>query len=131
MSILPRDGLAIIVAAVAAWLFGALWYGVFGKAWMKAVGFAERPRPTPAPFVISFLAELLMAAVLASVLELLPKTAAIGLSAGLIAWIGLVLPTLTVNHRYQGSPWALTAIDGGHWLGVLLILGLVLGLFGA
>jgi hypothetical protein len=131
MSVMSHKGVAILAAAVAAWIFGALWYGLLGKAWMRAVGFTERPKPTPAPFVISFVAELLMAAVLASVLELLPKTAAIGLSVGLVAWIGLVLPTLTVNHRYQGSPWTLTAIDGGHWLGVLLLMGLVLGLFGA
>ena len=123
--------MAVLAAAVAAWTFGALWYRLFGKAWMRAVGFAERLKPTPAPFVISFVAELLTAGVLASVVQLLPNKAAVELSVGLVAWIGLVLPTLTVNHRYQGDPWVLTAIDGGHRLGVLLIMGLVLGLFGA
>ena len=29
---------AIIAAAVAGWVFGAIWYGVLGKAWQRARG---------------------------------------------------------------------------------------------
>ena len=28
----------ILAAAVAAWVFGALWYGMLGKHWMDATG---------------------------------------------------------------------------------------------
>jgi hypothetical protein len=45
-------------------------------------------------------------------------------------WGGFVLTTMVVNHRFQGATWSLSVIDGGHWLGVLLIMGLVIGLFG-
>ena len=27
---------AIVVAAIAAWLFGAAWYGALGTVWMRA-----------------------------------------------------------------------------------------------
>ena len=37
---------------------------------------------------------------------------------------------MLVNHRFQGQGWKLTLIDAGHWLGVLLVMGAVLGLFG-
>ena len=30
--------LAIVIAAVAAWLFGAGWYMALGKPWMAALG---------------------------------------------------------------------------------------------
>jgi hypothetical protein len=52
------------------------------------------------------------------------------LLSALFLWIGFVLTTMLVNHRFQGARWSLTAIDGGHWLGVLLVMGLVIGLFG-
>ena len=45
-------------------------------------------------------------------------------------WLGFVASAMTVNHRFQGAPWALTLIDAGHWLGVLIVMGLVIGLFG-
>ena len=45
-------------------------------------------------------------------------------------WFGFVLTTMMVNHRFQSARWSLTLIDGGHWLGVLLVMGLVIGLFG-
>jgi hypothetical protein len=41
-----------------------------------------------------------------------------------------VITTLAVNHAFQGSKRALTLIDGGHWLGVLLLQGAVIGLMG-
>ncbi|MBM3524115.1 MAG: DUF1761 domain-containing protein, partial [Alphaproteobacteria bacterium] len=35
-----------------------------------------------------------------------------------------------VNHGFQGVKRALTVIDGGHWLGVLLIQGVIIGWMG-
>ncbi len=32
--------IAILAAALAAWVFGAIWYGVLGKTWMAASGIA-------------------------------------------------------------------------------------------
>jgi hypothetical protein len=37
---------------------------------------------------------------------------------------------MIINHRYQGQKWSLTIIDGGYLLGVLLLQGVVIGLFG-
>ena len=123
--------LAVLIAAAAGFLFGSLWYGLLGKQWMAAVGMTEHPKPTPAPFIIAFVCQLLMAWVLAGVVghfgEVTLTSALI--TAGL-AWAGFVLATQMVNHRFQGASWSLTLIDGGHWLGVLLIMGVVIGLFG-
>jgi hypothetical protein len=35
------------------------------------------------------------------------------------------------QNRYEGFGWDLTLIDTGHWLGVLLLIGAVIGWFGA
>ncbi len=122
---------AILVAAVAGFAFGALWYGLLGKRWMAALGMTEQPKPSPLPFVTAFVAQLVMAWTLAGVVGHLGEVAVSRalITAGLL-WFGLVLATMVVNHRFQAASWSLTLIDGGHWLGVLLIMVLVIGLFG-
>jgi hypothetical protein len=40
------------------------------------------------------------------------------------------MTSLVVNHAFQGVRRTLTLIDGGHWLGVLLIQGAIIGWFG-
>jgi hypothetical protein len=122
----------IFIAAVVAFVFGALWYGLLGTLWMKAAGLTkEDTRPNPKIFIVTFLCQLVMALVLAGVIfhtgETTLKT---GLISAVLIWLGFVVTTQIVNHRFQGAPWALTLIDGGHWLGVLLIQGAVIGLIG-
>ena len=122
------DWVAVAAAAVASFAFGAAYYMSLAKPWMAAVGKSEaeiKANQSAVPFIVSGVAELVMACVLslagagAGIVE--------GLTVGFLAWLGFVLTTLTVNHRYQGQRLALTVIDGGHWLGVLLIQGLVIG----
>jgi hypothetical protein len=130
---------AIVLAAVVSFMFGWLWYGIlFPKQWMAAAGKTEadlkaQGGPTPTPFVISFVALLVMAWVLAGVIGHL-GTGAITLRSGLIAgalmWLGFVATTLAVNHTFQGAKPVLTLLDGGHWLGVLLLQGAVIGWLG-
>lgn len=128
----------ILTAAVASWMAGAAWYGLLGDAWLAALGRTKAElmepsgKPSPLPFVLSFLAELVMAFVLATLLARLGAgTIAGGLATGLLTWVGFVMTSLGVNHAYSNQKPALTAIDGGHWLAVLLIQGAVLGAFGA
>lgn len=133
--------LAIFLAALAAFVFGAAWYGVLSKQWRAAAGFdpkdmmdANGKSKIPAvPMAISFVAELFMALVLSGVLAHVAKngvTVRAGMMTGLICWLGFVITTLATNHAYGKARPSLTLIDGGHWLGVLLIQGAVLGLMG-
>ena len=129
---------AIVVAAAASFLFGGVWYGMLSKPWMAALGKTEAEiksagRPMGLLFGITMLAQLIMAWVLAGIVGHLGPgqvTVRNGLISALFVWLGFVATTLAVNHGYQGSRWSLTAIDGGHWLGVLLIQGAVIGLMG-
>jgi len=124
--------LAVLVAAAAGYAFGALWYTLLGQRWMAALGKTkDQFSPSKAPFVYAAVCQLLIAYMLAGVLGHLGGITLIkSLIAAGFLWFGFVLATMVVNHRFQGSSWSLTAIDAGHWLGVLLIMGLVLGLFG-
>ena len=130
--------LAVIVAAVASFAFGSVYYMTLGKAWKAALGKTEAElkgggKMSPLPFVIAALAQMIMAYFLAGMMGHLGAEA-ISVTKGLITaffvWLGFVITAMAVNHAFQGAKRALTLIDGGHWFGVLLIQGLVIGLFG-
>jgi hypothetical protein len=126
----------VFVAAVASFVFGALYYMALSKPWMEALGkqaHDARFGVSRTAFSVTALCELVMAYVLAGVLgHLGPRQVTVenGVITGLFLWVGFVATTLIVSYRYQGQKSALVWIDGGHWLGVLLIQGLVIGLFG-
>ncbi len=128
--------LAVLVAAVAAFAFGGLYYTLLGRRWLAALGKTREDMAGAgriAPFVTSAVALLVMAFVLAGAIGHLGPgqvTVRNGMISGAILWAGLVMTTMAVNHRFQGHRASLTLIDGGHWLGVLLIEGFVIGLIG-
>lgn len=132
---------AVLVAAVAAWLAGAAWYMVLAKPWMSAVGWSaekiarhiEKGPEDKSPFIISFVAELVMAWVLAGLIgHLGPGQVTIwnGIVSGAFVWLGFVVTTMAVNHAFGGAKPMLTVIDGGHWLMVLVLMGAIIGAFG-
>ena len=130
--------LAVLVAAIVAFVFGAVWYSVLGKQWLLAQGKtveAGQPRGKPplVQMVVTFVAQLVMAYVLAAIAGHLGNdqdTIVNGLHAGLFAWLGFIATSLIVNDQFEGQKLSLTVINGGHWLGVLLIQGAIIGAFG-
>ncbi|WP_421980410.1 DUF1761 domain-containing protein [Roseibium sp.] len=125
--------LAVAVAGVASFIFGSIWYGVLGKAWMAAAGLTEeQTKPDPVTLGLTFVCQLVMAFVFAGVIYHTGQTSIrAGLISALMIWVGIVMTTQIINHRFQGKPWSLTLIDGGHWLGVLIVQGVVIGWFGS
>jgi hypothetical protein len=53
-----------------------------------------------------------------------------GAISAFFLWLGFVVTTIAVNNAYAGRKLALTAIDSVHWLGVLVVEGLIIGAFG-
>lgn len=53
-----------------------------------------------------------------------------GLISGAFVWLGFVITTLTVNNMFGLRSHRLIAIDGGHWLGVLLVMSAIIGAWG-
>ena len=134
---MPIPYLAIVAAAVAAWLFGAVWFGLLGRPWAVGLGLMsadapqQRGKPPIFALVFSFVAELVMAAMLNGLLTHLAGPQ-FGMAPALIGaffvWLGFIAPTIATNYAYQKRPWPVYAVDLGHWLGVALIQGAVLAL---
>ena len=121
--------LAILLAALAAFGWGAIYYMTLSKQWLAAVGRVE-PNKSPVPFVISFVALVVMAWVLAGTLGHLGPgqvTVKNGIISALFLWLGFVVTTVFVNNAYPGRRYSLSVIDSIHWLGVLVIQGAVIG----
>jgi hypothetical protein len=128
--------LAVIIAAIVGFAAGAAWYMALGKPWMEAHGFTQesiRANQSPAPFIIAFAANVVMAWMLAGIIGHLGiggvnlKTSVI---SGALIWFGFVLTTIAVNYSFGKRPLKLLAIDAGHWLAVLVLQGAVIGLMG-
>ncbi len=137
--------IAVVVAGVASFAFGAVYYMTLAKPWMAAIGKTEeqvKSESSPFIYVTAIIAQLVMAFMMAGVLGhlILPGvsdgapggavTLGNGLITGFCLWLGFVLTTMLINHGFQGQKRALSVIDGGHWLGVLLLQGAVIGAFG-
>jgi hypothetical protein len=136
MAFAGTNMLAIVIAAVASYGFGALYYGALARPWLTAVGKTQddiKANASMLPYVVAIIALLVMATVLAGVMGHLGPgqiTLRNGIVSALFVWAGFVVTTLAVNHAFQGARPTLTAIDGGHWLGVLLIQGAIIGWMG-
>jgi hypothetical protein len=130
--------LAIVIAAVVAWLAGAGWYMAFGKSWMAALGVTpekmQEARSQPGaylPFVYAFIANLVMAWVLAGVLfHVAPLSLRAGAISAALCWGGFVITTMWVNNSFARRDPRLLAIDGGYWLVALLLMGAIIGAMG-
>lgn len=131
--------IAVVVAAIASFAFGSAYYMAVGKRWMAALGkteaeFRAKGRKVPVvPMAIALVAQLVMAYMLSGVMGHLGAEhidAWGGVIAGFFVWGGFVVTTMAVNLAFQGARPALWVIDSAHWLGVLAIQGLIIGLFG-
>ena len=126
--------LAVVLATVVAWAFGAAWYMALAKPWLASIGKTadQIDRSDYTPYLWSILCLFIMAYFLAVLTPALTGAITVGhgMLTGAQLWLGFVITAMVLNHRYQGAPWSRTLIDGGYLLGVLLLQGLVIGLFG-
>jgi Na+/H+ antiporter NhaA len=120
--------LAIVVAALAWWILGALWYArpVFGNPWMRAAGIEiqEGQRPGAATIVVPLIAQFIATVAIAMLARATGSTTfGEGIVLGLVVGVGLLLTTYLVEATFGNRPQAGTwfAITGAYQLlGVLI-----------
>jgi Protein of unknown function (DUF1761) len=132
--------LAVVVAAVAAWLVSAGWYMSLGRIYQAALGKTpeecklEMQKPGAfLPFVVAFVGNLVIGWMLAGVLGHLGAgqvTFKNGVITGAFLWFGFILTTMVVNYCFSGRDKRVLLIDLGNWLLVLVVIGAVIGAIG-
>src|SRR5262249_13765023 len=131
----------ILVAAIAAWIFGGAYYTALSRQWMAAHGktieqckaemAAKSGMARGAPFVIVFIADLIIGWVLYGIMTHMGMfTLRAGAISGAFCWFGFVLTTIATNNAFAGRKVMLTVIDSIAWLGAFLIIGAIVGLWG-
>jgi hypothetical protein len=141
MAFVTVNWLSIVIAAVAAWLFGGVYYSSTSRFWLVAQGKtmeqcqAEQASKSGvekfAPFVVVFIAEIIIGWALYGVLvHMNAFTLRGGLISAALIWFGFVLTTMATNNAFAGRKASLTVIDGIAWLGAFLIIGAIVGWMG-
>jgi hypothetical protein len=125
--------LAVLVAAAAYWILGALWYsgGLFGEAWMRGIGKSEEqvkadfsPLNLLWVFVLAFITAYGIARVMTWVGE---ASVQIGLEIGLLAGVSFAFATLATHDVMESRSRALTAINALYTIIGFLLMGLIVG----
>lgn len=124
---------AVFVAALAYWLLGAVWYSVlFQKPWMALENItpeqAQAAGAPIAPFIISFVLNLVIAFVLAQLCAWRnANTAARGAALGILIWIGFLGPVTYTTYMFEMRPKQLFAINEFYVLVGMCLMGAILG----
>lgn len=135
---LDVNWISIFLAMIASMALGMIWYMVLAKQWIAATGKKEAELMgsdgrNPSPFIFAAIVQFIMAYFIAILTPLLmggvinPTNGAL---VGAHMWFAFIITSMILNHRYQNMNWKLTLIDGGYLLGVVIIQGIIIGLFG-
>ncbi|ANQ48012.1 DUF1761 domain-containing protein [Flammeovirga sp. MY04] len=125
--------LAVFVAAIAAFILGAIWYSaIFGKAWQKELGFtdeylqkANMPLVFGSSFVLMLITSFGLAMFNAHSGQSLDAT--LGAFHGLMVGLMFVGTSMGINYLYQRRSIKLWLIDAGYQILFLTIEGAIIG----
>ena len=124
--------LAVLAAALSAFLLGGLWYSpaLFGKSWQRGAGLADEQLKGGNPAKIyggAFVLSLIAAATFAMFLGKLPvgTATAYGFCAGL-TWVAA---SFGINYLFERKSFGLFLVNGGYHTLQFTLYGLILGLW--
>lgn len=128
--------LAVILAAVAGFAVGAIWYMTLANPWMRAAGIEMDDAGKPVtnggavPFVTAGVCMILVAGMMRHIFAMAGIE---GFGKSLVAGLGVgaffIAPWMAMNYGYAMRDPKLMVIDGGYAILGCGAIGLVLGLF--
>jgi hypothetical protein len=125
--------LAIIVAAVSAFILGGLWYSplMFAKRWMKETGISEEStkninmiKLSILAFVLSMIASFFLAMFIG-----VKAGAGFGVLAGFIAGFGWVFTFMGISYLFEARTLAHFLINSIYSIVSLTIMGAIIGIW--
>ncbi|MCP3980304.1 MAG: DUF1761 domain-containing protein [bacterium] len=123
---------AVLVAALANFLIGGVWYSpaFLGGVWMKANGFTEDDLKKGSPAVIfgaAFVLCLIMSGNLAGFLSGPDTTIGFGIAAGAAGGLGWAAAGLAVVALFERRPLSYILVNGGYLTVAFTVMGAILG----
>ena len=128
---LKMNYLAVIVAALAAFVGSSVWYAVFGKALAKVSPvFAELQAQKPAAWrlLAVFGGSVVLSFVVAYVVGLRENVTWVGaVGTGFLLWLGLSAVQWLSSIVWEKVPFTMAAIHAGDWLMKLVVISAIVG----
>ena len=126
---------AIVVAAIAQFVIGWIWYGpLFGKTWMSMMGMSQQSMSREGmgkTMVLTFIGSLVTAAVLSMLVGWMgAKTLGAGIAAGFWAWLGFVATVTLGGVLFAKMSWNLYILNNAYQLISLAVMGAILARWG-
>ena len=126
--------LAVVVAAVAAFALGGIWYSplLFAKLWVNAHGYSEEQvkamqKSAGKAYGVSLVCQWLIALALAVLVGYLHlEHLSQGLKLGLLAWVGFAFPFGLMANMFTEKRITVFYIDTGYQLVYLLLMGVII-----
>ncbi|RKR03235.1 DUF1761 domain-containing protein [Maricaulis maris] len=125
--------IATLVAGIAFWMVGALFYGVlFAELWLGLWGFtaADEPRMEAAAGLsmgLGFLLSIVFAGVLGFTLKALKADGMVSaIKWAIFLWAGFVITTMSYDILYALQPVMLLVLDGAHTLTGFVVMAVLL-----
>lgn len=110
--------LSLIIAIVAGFVFGSIWYGpLFGKAWATLMGFdttCKDKKPPVQSLLLTLLGTALSTIALAYIFNHYKPSCTYG--AAFVIWIGFYIPLLLSPIAWEGKSWKVFIIHAGFYL---------------
>ena len=130
-SLSDLNWLAVIVAALAHFALGAIWYNdvLFGKQWRAATGLemGEGGKPSAGALVTNLVALFVAAAVLGLIsLSIGADSLGEGVVLGLVVSAGIIGTNRVIGDLYEGRNMALVKINAPYTLLGYAIMGAIL-----
>jgi Protein of unknown function (DUF1761) len=126
--------LAVIVAAIANYALGTLWYGVmFGGHWKRLTG-SQEMKPTAQAIILGFVGAFFMSYILDhAIIFASAYMKAEGIGAGLMCgfwnWLGFIAPVTIGVVIYEKKSWKLWVLNNAYCLVSLLVMGMILSVW--
>ena len=124
--------LAVVVAAIAAFVASLVWYIVFGKELAKvSAAFAEGLQKRQLwKLLVVMVQSLVLALVLAYFIGLIGKVDWLGaLRVGVLLWFGLSAVQWVGSIMWENVPVKMAAIHAGDWLVKLVLIAVIVGVW--
>ena len=125
--------LAVWIASIVFFVLGAIWYSVMATAWVAAIGksmeqLTREHGASPLPYVVGFVAILVMCYTLAWLMHRVHATTLIdGLRLGAIVAIGFIAATLALNYGFEARSVTLWLINSVYLVVGLALAGAIIG----
>ncbi len=121
--------LAVIVAAIAQYILGFLWYGpLFGKTWRALMGVKDQSMGAGMgkTLVWSFIGSLVTAGVLRKFATMVGATSVgAGISLGAMVWLGFIATVTLASVLYEKRSVNLYILNNAYQLVSLVVMGAI------